>query len=150
VLLVFLAYAVLFLPVAQSAIRSSLELVPAHWEGVARTLGRGPLAAFASVTLPNILPGIGVALSLVSLQLMRELTATLLLAPSGTVTLATEFWSHTNDRAYAAAAPFAAMLTLVSGVPVYLFTLGSLIGADRRRRPASEPLREPLIEIVAD
>jgi iron(III) transport system permease protein len=150
VLLVFLAYAVLFLPVAQSAIRSSLELVPAHWEGVARTLGRGPLAAFASVTLPNILPGIGVALSLVSLQLMRELTATLLLAPSGTVTLATEFWSHTNDRAYAAAAPFAAMLTLVSGVPVYLFTLGSLIGADRRRRPAPEPLREPLIEIVAD
>jgi iron(III) transport system permease protein len=146
VLLVFLAYAVLFLPVAQSAVRSSLELVPAHWEGVARTLGRGPLQAFTSVTLPNILPGIGVALSLVSLQLMRELTATLLLAPSGTVTLATEFWSHTNDRAYAAAAPFAAVLTLVSGLPVYLFTVGTLLGGERQKRPAT--VEEGLIEVA--
>lgn len=146
VLLVFLAYAVLFLPVAQSAVRSSLELVPAHWEGVARTLGRGPLKAFLSVTLPNIMPGIGVALSLVSLQLMRELTATLLLAPSGTVTLATEFWSHTNDRAYAAAAPFAAVLTLISGVPVYLFTVGTLLGEERRRRRPT--VEDGLIEVA--
>jgi iron(III) transport system permease protein len=57
---------------------------------------------------------------------MRELTATLLLAPSGVVTLATEFWSFTNDRAYAAAAPFAAALVIISGVPVYVFTLRTL------------------------
>ena len=125
-LLVLLAYVMLFLPLAQSSIRASAELVQPELENVARSLGRGPLAAFAEVTLPNLLPGLGASLALVVLQLMRELTATLLLAPSGVVTLATEFWSFTNDRAYAAAAPFAAALVIISGVPVYVFTLRTL------------------------
>jgi iron(III) transport system permease protein len=125
-LLVLLAYVMLFLPLAQSSIRASAELVQPELENVARSLGRGPLAAFAEVTLPNLLPGLGASLALVVLQLMRELTATLLLAPSGVVTLATEFWSFTNDRAYAAAAPFAAALVIISGVPVYMFTLRTL------------------------
>jgi len=123
----FAAYAILFLPLAQSAIRASAELVPRELEEVARTLGRGPLKAFASVTLPALAPGLGAALALVALELMRELTATLILAPTGVSTLATEVWSHTNDGAYAAAAPFAALLVLISGVPVYLFTRRTLI-----------------------
>jgi iron(III) transport system permease protein len=122
----FAAYAILFLPLAQSAIRASAELVPREIEEVARTLGRGPLAAFVSVTLPALAPGLGAALALVALELMRELTATLILAPTGVVTLATEVWSHTNDSAYAAAAPFAALLVLISGIPVYIFTLRTL------------------------
>jgi iron(III) transport system permease protein len=120
--LVFLAYAMLFLPLAQSALRASVELVPARLEEIARGLGRGPVATFVSITLPNILPGVGAALALMVLEMMRELTATLMLAPTGVVTLATEVWSHTNDSEYAAAAPFAALLVLVSAVPVYLFT----------------------------
>lgn len=122
-LLVLVAYAILFLPLAQSSIRASAELVSPELEDAARMLGRRPLAAFLLATLPNLAPGMGAGLVLVILQLMRELTATLLLAPSGVVTLATEFWSYTNDRAYAAAAPFAALLVLVSGLPVYLLTL---------------------------
>jgi iron(III) transport system permease protein len=125
-LIVLTAYVMLFLPLAQSAIRASAELVPPELEDVARTLGKSPLVAFIEVTLPNLLPGIGAAVALVVLQLMRELTATLLLAPSGVVTLATEFWSYTNDRAYAAAAPFAAALVIASGIPVYVFTLRTL------------------------
>lgn len=126
----FAAYAILFLPLAQSAIRASAELTPRELEEVARTLGRGPLAAFATVTLPSLAPGLGAALALVALELMRELTATLILAPTGVSTLATEVWSHTNDGAYAAAAPFAALLVLISGLPVYLFTRRSLNGID--------------------
>ncbi len=74
------------------------------------------------MTLPNIAPGIGAALALMVLEMMRELTATLMLAPTGVTTLATEVWSHTNDSEYAAAAPFAALLVMVSALPVYLFT----------------------------
>ena len=122
----FAAYAILFLPLAQSAIRASAELVPREIEEVARTLGRSPLQAFVTVTLPSLAPGLGAALALVALELMRELTATLILAPTGVVTLATEVWLHTNDSAYAAAAPFAALLVLISGVPVYIFTLRTL------------------------
>jgi iron(III) transport system permease protein len=123
---VLLVYAVLFLPLAQSAVRASAALVPGEFTDVARSLGKRPLAAFVLATLPNLLPGIGAALALVALQVMRELTATLLLAPAGVVTLATEFWSYTSDRAYGAAAPFAAALVLISGVPVYIFTVRTL------------------------
>jgi len=72
--------------------------------------------------LPNIAPGVGAALALMSLQMVRELTATLMLAPTGTTTLATEVWAYTNDGEYAAAAPFAAMLVVLSIVPVWVFT----------------------------
>jgi iron(III) transport system permease protein len=69
-----------------------------------------------------MLPGLGAALALAALELMRELTATLVLAPTGVVTLATEVWSYTNDHEYAAAAPFAALLIAISACPVYFFT----------------------------
>ncbi len=124
--LVFVAYAILFLPLAQSALRATAELVPVELEQAARTLGRGPLAAFGAVTLPALAPGLGAGMALIVLELMRELTATLLLAPSGVSTLATEVWSYTNDGSYAAAAPYAALLVLVSGLPVYVFTLRTL------------------------
>jgi iron(III) transport system permease protein len=129
--LVLLVYVVLFLPLAQSAVRASAALVPGELTDVARSLGKQPLQAFLLATLPNLAPGIAAALALVALQLTRELTATLLLAPAGVVTLATEFWSYTSDRAYGAAAPFAACLVLVSGLPVYLFTMRSLRVVDR-------------------
>ena len=131
-LLVLLAYAVLFLPLAQSALRASAELIPPELEEAGRSLGKGPVAAFALVTLPNLAPGVAAALALLVLQLMRELTATLLLAASGVRTLATEIWSYTGELSYAAAAPFAAALVLLSGVPVYIFTVRT-IGATRRR-----------------
>jgi iron(III) transport system permease protein len=125
-LLVMLVYAVLTLPVAQSSIRASAELVPRELGDIARSLGYRPFRAFVRAILPNLMPGIGAALALVGLQLMRELTATLLLAPAGTVTLATEFWNLTSDRAYGAAAPFAAALVVLSGIPVTIFTMRAL------------------------
>jgi len=125
-LVLLIAYAMLFLPLAQSSLRASLELVPPELENVARSLGRKNYEAFLSVTLPNIAPGVGAALALMVLELMRELTATLMLVPTGVLTLATEVWSYTNDAQYAAAAPFAVMLVLASVVPVYVFTQRSL------------------------
>jgi len=122
VTVLLLAYAILYLPLAQSSLRASAELVSPQLETIARSLGRRPLAAFATITLPNIAPGIGAAMALMVLEIVRELTATLMLAPTGVITLATEVWSHTYDAEYAAAAPFAALLVLVSIVPVYVFT----------------------------
>lgn len=117
-----IAYAILFLPLAQSSLRASIELVPPQIESIARSLGRRPFHVFLTVILPNIAPGIGAALALMMLEIVRELTATLMLAPTGTVTLATEVWTYTADAEYAAAAPFAALLVLVSILPVWVFT----------------------------
>lgn len=116
------AYAILFLPLAQSSLRGSIVLVPTQIEPIARSLGRKPFHVFITVILPNIAPGVGAALSLMMLEMVRELTATLMLAPTGTVTLATEVWSYTSDAEYAAAAPFAALLVMLSILPVWVFT----------------------------
>ncbi len=117
-----IAYAILFLPLAQSSLRASIELVPPQIEAIARSLGRRPFEVFLTVILPNIAPGIGAALALMMLEIVRELTATLMLAPTGTVTLATEVWTYTANAEYAAAAPFAALLVVVSILPVWVFT----------------------------
>ena len=61
-----------------------------------------------------------VAFALVFLAVVNELTATLLLSPAGTGTLATRFWSLSLDLDYAAAAPFAAIMIVMSAPVTYL------------------------------
>ncbi|MBM7646125.1 iron(III) transport system permease protein [Scopulibacillus daqui] len=120
--LLLIGYALLYLPLALASIRAAAEQAPIRLEETARTLGKRPFQVFFSVTLPLILPGIGSGATLVFLEGMKELTATLLLRPTGINTLATEVWTHTSNTEYAAAAPFAALLVLVSGIPAYLLT----------------------------
>ncbi|MDU5677350.1 MAG: cysteine synthase A [Pseudomonas aeruginosa] len=71
---------------------------------------------------PHKIQGIGAGFVLVFLDTMKELTATLVLGPTGLSTLATSVWVHTANLEYAAAAPYAALLILISGLPVYLLT----------------------------
>ena len=120
--LLLIAYALLFLPLAQAPIRTALNKAAPQLEEAARTLGATSFSAFCRVTLPIIFPALGAAFALVFLDGMKELTATLLLSPTGLNTLATQVWSHTSNIEFAAAAPYAALLILVSGLPVYLLT----------------------------
>jgi iron(III) transport system permease protein len=77
------------------------------------------------VTLPLAAPGIAAGTALVFLTCMKELPATLLLRPLGTDTLATRLWTETGVAAYSRAAPYAAVLVLLSAVPTYLLGLRS-------------------------
>jgi iron(III) transport system permease protein len=114
------AYAILFLPLALVGVRSAMALAPARLEEVGRSLGCRPAAAWARVTLPLIAPGIAAAFALVFVSAATELTATLLLHPTGVNTLATQFWSYTYELSYGAAAPYAALMVAISAVPAYL------------------------------
>ncbi|MCN0155090.1 ABC transporter permease, partial [Salinispora arenicola] len=118
--LLALAYATLFLPLAVGAVAGAATQSPPGLEEVARSLGRGPLTVLRTVTLPLVLPGIGAGAALVFLTGMKELPATLLLRPTGTDTLATELWTATSVGAYAAAAPYAALLVAISALPTWL------------------------------
>ena len=113
-LLLLVAYAVLFLPRAMVSVRASLEQSPGVLTDVARSLGLSPLQAFVRVTLPMLRPGLTAGASLVFLAVSTELTATLLLSPLGTGTLATEFWSASSAARYGAAAPYAMLLIGIS------------------------------------
>ncbi len=112
--LLVLAYALLFLPRAVISVRASLEQAPGVLTDVARSLGLSSFRAFLRVTLPLLRPGLTAGASLVFLAVSTELTATLLLAPLGTGTLATEFWSASSAARYGAAAPYAVLLIAVS------------------------------------
>jgi iron(III) transport system permease protein len=114
------AYAVLFLPRATVSLRAALAQVPPELEDCARALGARPSAALRRVTLPLIARGLGTGAALVFLAVVTELTATLLLAPIGTATLATEFWAYSYSLAYGAAAPYALLMILISAPATWL------------------------------
>lgn len=118
--LVILAYLLMFLPRAIVNLRTGLAQVPEGAEEAARSLGRSPLAAFLTVAVRHIAPSALAGAALVFLAIVTELTSTLLLAPSGTRTLATQFWSRINDIDYVGAAPFALLMILLS-LPVTYF-----------------------------
>ncbi len=133
--LLIVAYAILTLPLALVATRAALAQAPPVHEEVARSLGARPLVAMARVTLPRILPGLGAAAALVFLATVTELTATLLLAPIGTQTLATQFWAKASTLSYGAAAPYAALMVAISALPTYLLTrrLGGVVAPAEER-----------------
>jgi iron(III) transport system permease protein len=126
-----IAYAILFLPLAVVGVRSAMSQAPPRLEEVARSLGSGPTEVFRRVTLPLIAPGLGAGFALVFISSATELTATLLLRPTGVNTLATQFWTYTTNFSYGAAAPYAGLMVLISAVPAYLLS--------RRMRVISRP-----------
>jgi len=120
-LLVF-AYVVRFFPQGLSGVESALERVSPRYEEAARSLGRGPLATLALVTVPLARSGVLAGAALVFLSAMKELPATLLLRPIGFETLATEIWKLTQVGAYSQAALPALALIAVSGPVLYLLS----------------------------
>ncbi len=116
-LLVF-AYAVRFLPEAMGSARSALVQVSPRLEEAARGLGLSPLRAWLRVTLPLARPGILAGGALVFLTVLKELPLTLMLAPTGFATLATQIWSATAEAFYARAALPALLLLAVSSLSV--------------------------------
>jgi len=122
---VMLAYVMIFLPRALVSIRAGLAQAPISLEEAARSLGRSPLSARIRVTIPLLAPAIGAGAALVALGAANELTATLLLAPNGTRTLSTQFWSASSSVAYADAAPFGVLLIALSVPAVAILFLRS-------------------------
>jgi iron(III) transport system permease protein len=115
--LLTLTYGILFFPLALVAVRASVARAPARLEDVARSLGRGRFAVLLRVTLPLIAPGLAAAFSLVFLSVVTELTATLILIPTGVQTLATQFWAYQQNLSYSQAAPFALLMMGIAAVP---------------------------------
>jgi iron(III) transport system permease protein len=118
-MLVF-AYALLFFPLALVCVRASIVHAPVELEQVAGSLGIARFGVFVRVTLPLISPGLGAAFCLVFLSAVTELTATLILIPTGVQTLATQFWAYQQNLSYGQAAPFALVIIAIAAVPSYV------------------------------
>ncbi len=112
--LLVVAYAILFLPRAMVNLRSGLTAAPPELSESARSLGQGGVGVLIRVVLPLAMPSVLAGFVLVALAISTELTATLLLAPTGTNTLALAFWAASDELDYAAAAPYAAVMIALS------------------------------------
>ena len=121
--LLTLAYVVLFLPHALGAMRTSLLQISPRLEEASRLLGRGSMVTLWRIVVPLARPGILAGAALVFLTCMKELPATLLLAPTGYPTLATQVWSATSEGFFERAAAPALALVLLSSLPMMVLVL---------------------------
>jgi len=128
------AYVLHFLAEAIGPVRTAFQQINPRLEEAARTLGRGRVAAFCTVTLPLLRPGLGAAAALVFLSAMKELPLAVLLRPAGYDTLAFNLWDLTAEGLYAEAAPFA-LVILALGVAFVALVMLSEKTDDRPSGP---------------
>lgn len=119
-ILVLIAYLILFLPNAVAAMQTPISQAPKALDEIAASLGATRVQTIRRVIVPIAGPGILAGAALVSLSVLKELPATLLLRETGVETLATRLWNETSVSAYAAAAPYALLLVVVAGIPAWL------------------------------
>jgi len=130
--LLIICYSIMFFPLALVGVKASLTRAPVKLDEMARSLGLGQMAVLGRVTLRLAGPGLMAAFCLVFLSVVTELTATLLLIPTGVQTLATQFWVYQTNLSYGQAAPFALVMIGVAAVPSYL--LGRFFDRSASRR----------------
>lgn len=112
--LLLFAYVVHFGAQAMGAAQVAVAGVPQQATEAARALGAGPARRLLSVELPLMAPGLLAGGGLVLLSVIKELPATLLLAPPGFQTLATKIWSATEDAFIADASLASLVLVALS------------------------------------
>jgi iron(III) transport system permease protein len=118
--MVVVAYVMLFFPLALVGVRASAAFAPVSLEQAAGSLGQGRFAVFRRVTLPLLAPGLATGFCLVFIAAVTELTATLILIPTGSQTLATQFWAYEENLSYGQAAPYALLMIAIVAVPAYV------------------------------
>lgn len=118
-----LASAVVALPILVKTLQPALEAVPRELEAVGRSLGLGPLALFARVTLPASWRGLVAGLVLAFARAVGEFGATLMFAgniPGRTNTMPLEIFAAYQAGDDRRAGLYVAVLTLLSFLVVLL------------------------------
>jgi iron(III) transport system permease protein len=115
-----LAVALRYLVQSTGALRGPMLQVSPRTVEAARSLGERPIGVLRTITLPLLRPGLVAGAAIVFLSALKELPLTLLLAPVGFETLATELWDAAREGFYAQAAIPALLLLLVSFISVGL------------------------------
>jgi iron(III) transport system permease protein len=117
------AYAVHFGAQATRAGQVAVGAVPRRLDDAARLLGAGRLRRLLTVDLPLMRPGLVAGVGLVLLSVMKELPATLVLAPPGFSTLATSIWAANDSLALAQVGLASLVLVGVSGLLTWVLVI---------------------------
>jgi iron(III) transport system permease protein len=129
------AYLILFLPQSIGTVRSALLQVHPHLEESARSLGKNSRQTIWQVVIPLVRNGILSGAVLVFLTAIKELPATMLLAPIEFDTLATQIWQATENVSFGDAA-WAALLLLFISMGATL----SILAYENIKQPTNEKI----------
>lgn len=122
-LVLLLAYVIHFGSQALRAGQVAVAGVPSKVADAARTLGAGKTRRLITIELPLMAPGLLAGGGLVLLSIMKELPATLLLAPPGFRTLATVIWNAAEGAFWSEAAIASLVLVAVSGILTWVLVI---------------------------
>ncbi len=115
-------YAIRFLAVSHSTLDAALRKRGNSLLDAGRVLGVRGVRLLVSVDLPTLAPALLSAATLVFVEIVKELPATLLLRPLGVETLATIVYQRANVNQFAQGALPALAIVLVGLVPMLLGT----------------------------
>ncbi|MEO5808394.1 iron ABC transporter permease [Devosia sp.] len=115
-------YSIRFLAVSHSTLDAAMRKRGNSMLDAGRVLGERGLGLLLRVDLPTLTPAILTAATLVFVEIIKELPATLLLRPLGVDTLATVVYARANVALFAEAALPALFIVLAGLVPVVLAT----------------------------
>ena len=117
------AYVIHFGAQAMRASQVAVGGVPRRLDDAARILGAGRARRLRTIDLPLMLPGLAAGAGLVLLSTMKELPATLLLAPPNFETLATRIWSANESNYFAQVGVASLVLLALSGILTWLLVV---------------------------
>ena len=117
--LLVMLYFIRRLPYGVRSTTSSLRQIKPSMEEAAVNLGAPPLVAFLKVTVPLIVPGLVVGSLMGFITAINELSGTLILYDSGTITMPVQIYLAVLDGEFGLAAAFSTVLLLCTGVCVF-------------------------------
>ena len=119
-MIIIMIYFIRRLPYGVRSTTSSLRQVKPSIEEAAINLGANPLKAFATITVPLILPGLIVGSLMSFITAINELSSTLILYRAGTVTMPVKIYVSVLDGEFGIAAALSTILLLSTGICVYV------------------------------
>jgi iron(III) transport system permease protein len=101
----------------------ALDALPQRVDDAAKMLGARRWQRLVRIDLPVMRPDLLAGGGLVLLSVMKELPASLLLAPAGFQTLAMKIWGATESAYFADAAVFSLALIILSGILTWVLVI---------------------------
>ncbi|MDG2176548.1 MAG: iron ABC transporter permease [Gammaproteobacteria bacterium] len=120
VIALLIAYCCRFLAVAYAPVDAGLEQVKPSVIDAARALGAKPGRVLRQIIIPLLKPGLLTGFTIVLVDVMKEMPATLIMRPFGWDTLAVRIYTMTAEGQWETAALPAVTLIIVGLLPVYL------------------------------
>ncbi|CCO49527.1 putative ABC-type Fe3+ transport system,permease component [Vibrio nigripulchritudo SOn1] len=117
--IIIMIYFIRRLPYGVRSTTTNLRQIKPSLEEAAINLGANPLKAFVTVTVPLILPGLIVGSLMSFITAINELSSTLILYNSGTVTMPIKIYISVLDGEFGIAAALSTILLVSTGLCVY-------------------------------